>query len=154
MKYRIFRSRVFWSINRSAWALICAAAILPAEPCLLGYSRQESAAPPAQEAKIPPDQLDSLVAPIALYPDPLLAQLLAASTYPLELIQLQQWLSKNQNLKDKALADAVAKQPWDPSIQALAALPDVVKLMGENIQWTTDLGNAFLAQQSDVMDAA
>ena len=77
MKYRIYRSRVFWSINRSAWALICAAALLPAEPCLLGYSRQESAAPPAQEAKIPPDQLDSLVAPIALYPDPLLAQLLA-----------------------------------------------------------------------------
>jgi hypothetical protein len=87
-----------------------------------------------------------------LYPDPLLAQLLAASTYPLEIVQLQQWLAKNQNLKDKTLADAVAKQPWDPSIQALAALPDVVKLMGENIQWTTDLGNAFLAQQSEVMD--
>src|SRR3974390_656686 len=153
MKYRIFRSRVFWSINRSAWALICAAAILPAEPCLLGYSHQESTAPQATEAKIPPDQLDSLVAPIALYPDPLLAQVLAASTYPLELIQLQQWLTKHKDLKDKTLADAVAKQPWDPSVQAMAGLPDVVKRLTDDIQWTTDLGNAFLAQQSDVMDA-
>ena len=75
------------------------------------------------------------------------------STYPLEIIQLQQWLEKNKNLKDKALADAVEKQPWDPSIQAMAALPDVVKRLGDDIQWTTDLGNAFLAQQSDVMDA-
>src|SRR2546430_17497025 len=74
---------------------------------------------------LPPDQLDSLVAPIALYPDPLLAQTLAASTYPLEIIQLQQWLLKNPGLKDKALADAVAKQSWDPSIQAMAGLPDV-----------------------------
>ena len=68
------------------------------------------------------------MAPIALYPGPLLAQTLAASTYPLEIIQLQQRLEQNKNLKDKALADAVAKQPWDPSIQALAALPDVVGL--------------------------
>jgi len=100
---------------------------------------------PAQ--KIPDDQLDSLVAPIALYPDPLLAQTLAASTYPLELVQLQQWMEKNPNLKDKALADAVAKQAWDPSVQALAITPDVVQRLAGNIQWTTDLGNAFLAQQ-------
>src|SRR5215470_13408892 len=106
-----------------------------------------------QSATIPPDQLDSLVAPIALYPDPLLAQVLAASTYPLEIIQLQQWLAQNKNLKDKALADAVGKQAWDPSVQALAALPDVVKRLADDIQWTTDVGNAFLAQQSDVMDA-
>jgi len=111
-------------------------------------------APPAEEApKIPNDQLDSLVSPIALYPDPLLSQTLVASTYPLEVIQLQQWLGKNPNLKDKALADAVAKQNWDPSIQAMAALPDVVKLLADNIAWTSDLGNAFLAQQADVMDA-
>jgi hypothetical protein len=113
----------------------------------------QAASPQAQATKIPPDQLESLVAPIALYPDPMLAQTLAASTYPLELIQLQQWLTKNPGLKDKALADAVAKQPWDPSIQALAGLPDVVKRLADDIQWTTDLGNAFLAQQSDVMDA-
>jgi len=98
-------------------------------------------------------ELDSLVAPIALYPDPLLAQTLAASTYPLEIIQLQQWMDRNKNLQGKALADAVAKQPWDPSIQSLVEFPDVVQRMAGNIQWTTDLGNAFLAQQSDVMDA-
>jgi hypothetical protein len=105
------------------------------------------------EPKTPNDQLDSLVAPIALYPDPLLAQVLAASTYPLELIQLQQWLGNHKDLKDKALEDAVAKQDWDPTVQGLAGLPDVVKRLTDDIKWTTDLGNAFLAQQSDVMDA-
>lgn len=99
------------------------------------------------------DQLDSLVAPIALYPDPLLAQVLAASTYPLEIIQLQQWLAQHKDLKDQALSDAVAKQDWDPTVQGLAALPDVVKRLADDIAWTTDLGNAFLAQQSDVMSA-
>jgi hypothetical protein len=104
-------------------------------------------------ATLPADQLDSLVAPIALYPDDLLSQVLVASTYPLEVIQLQQWLAQHKNLKQKELADAVAKQDWDPSIQGLAALPDVVKQLAENIKWTTDLGNAVLAQQSDVMAA-
>ena len=109
-----------------------------------------------QEAvKIPADQLDSLVAPIAIYPDNLLSQTLVASTYPLEIVQLQQWLERNPDLaKDQnKLAEAVKKQPWDPSIQAMAALPDLVKRLSDDIQWTTDLGNAFLAQQSDVMDA-
>src|SRR5438046_3424142 len=106
-----------------------------------------------QAPKLPNDQLNSLVAPIALYSDPLLAQTLAASTYPLEVIQLQQWMDRNKNLKGKALADAVAKQPWDPSVQGLVEFPDVVQRMAGNVQWTTDLGNAFLAQQSDVMDA-
>src|SRR2546430_5255206 len=99
--------------------------------------------------KLPNDQLDSLVAPIALYPDPLLAQTLAASTYPLEVIQLQQWMDRNKNLKGKALADAVAKQPWDPSVQSMVMFPDIVQRMADNIQWTTDLGNAFLTQESD-----
>src|SRR5439155_15297015 len=95
------------------------------------------------------------VAPIALYPDNLLSQTLVASTYPLEIVQLQQWLEKHKDLaKDqKKLADKVAKEPWDPSIQAMAALPDVVKRLSDDIQSTTDLGNAFLAQQSDVMDS-
>jgi hypothetical protein len=106
-----------------------------------------------QAPKIPNDQLDSLVAPIALYPDPLLAQVLAASTYPLEIIQLQQWLAQHKDLKDKALEEAVMKQDWDPSVQGLAAMPDVVKRLANDVQWVTDLGNAFLAQQSDVMDA-
>jgi len=115
--------------------------------------QQQAAATDEPAPKIPNDQLDSLVAPIALYPDPLLAQVLAASTYPLEIVQLQQWLTKNKGLKDKALADAVQKQPWDPSVQAMAALPDVVKRLADDIGWATDLGNAVLAQQSDVMDA-
>ena len=106
-----------------------------------------------QAPKLPSGELDSLVAPIALYSDQLLAQTLAASTYPLEIIQLQQWMAQNKNLKGKALGDAVAKQPWDPSVQGLVEFPDVVQRMAGNIQWTTDLGNAFLAQQSDVMDA-
>jgi len=114
----------------------------------------QEAAPAEEEApKLSNDQLDSLVAPIALYPDPLLAQTLVASTYPLELIQLQQWLAKNPTLKDKALADAVAKEPWDPAIQSMAAVPDVVKRLADDIQWTTQLGDAFLDNQGDVMDA-
>ena len=120
---------------------------------LLVYGPMPAATAQQAANKIPNDQLDSLVAPVALFPDPLLAQTLAASTYPLELIQLHQWLQKNKTLKDKALADAVAKQPWDPSVQAMAGLPDLVKRLSDDIQWTTDLGNAFLAQQSDVMDA-
>ena len=105
------------------------------------------------ETKVPDAELDSLVAPVALYPDPLLSQTLVASTYPVELMQLQQWMGKNTGLKDQALADAVAKQPWDASIQGLATFPDVVEMLAGNIQWTSDLGNAFLAQQPDVMAA-
>ena len=116
-------------------------------------ANQQTATVDQPAAKIPADQLDSLVAPIAMYPDPLLSQVLVASTYPLELIQLQQWLDRNKDLKDQALVNAVSKQPWDPSIQAMAPLPEVVKRLADDIQWTTDLGNAFLAQQSDVMDA-
>jgi hypothetical protein len=146
----------FWVAPlRYILVILCTIAIAPGDTLASTPSPHsaQAASPQQQAARISPDQLDSLVAPIALYPDPMLAQALAASTYPLELIQLQQWLTKNPGLKDKALADAVANQPWDPSIQALAGLPEVVKRMADDIQWTTDLGNAFLAQQSDVMDA-
>src|SRR5690242_1358202 len=138
---------------RSLLAVLCAMIVVPGDT--LAWSPQQSQTrPPAdQAAKIPPEQLDSLVAPIALYPDPLLAQVLAASTYPLEIILLQRWLEKNKISDTKELADAVAKQPWDASVQALAALPEVVKRLGDDIQWTSDLGNAFLAQQAEVMDA-
>jgi hypothetical protein len=102
---------------------------------------------------LPSEQLDSLLAPIALYPDPLLSQILVASTYPLEIVQADRWLQQNSTLKDKALTEAAAKQSWDPSIQAMVMYPDVLKRMDDNINWTTDLGNAFLAQQNDVMDA-
>jgi Protein of unknown function (DUF3300) len=144
-------------IVRKLMALICMALVIPGETLLwaqeAGQQQSGQQQSGQQQAKISNEQLDSLVAPIALYPDPLLAQTLAASTYPLEIIQLKQWLEKNKNLKDKALADAVKKQEWDPSVQAMAAFPDAVKQLAENVKWTTDLGNAFLAQQSDVMDA-
>ena len=136
-------------------AVACSIVLAPGSvPAMRAEPVSQEASAPAQAApKIPNDQLDALVAPIALYPDPLLAQVLAASTYPLEIMQLQQWLAKNKNLKDKALTDAVAKQPWDSSVQAMATLPDLVKRLADDIQWATDLGNAFLAQQTDVMDA-
>src|SRR6516165_8605363 len=142
------------AIFRSLVGVLCVVTLIPGDT--LAYTTSQSSLPgpsPAQSTKIPPEQLDSLVAPIALYPDPLLAQTLAASTYPLEVVQLQQWMNNNKNLQGKALADAVAKQPWDPSIQSLVEYPDVVQRMAGNIQWMTDLGNAFLAQQSVVMDA-
>jgi hypothetical protein len=142
---------------RKLLALVCVALLAQGESALLAQDApQQTPAAPAAEApeeKLSADQLDSLVAPIALYPDELLAQTLAASTYPLELIQLQQWLAKNKDLKDKALADAVAKQPWDPAVQSMAAVPEVVKRLSDDIQWTTELGDAFLDQQADVMDA-
>jgi hypothetical protein len=131
-------------------AIVCVASLQWSSPLVLA---QEETTTTEEAPKIPNDQLDSLVAPIALYPDAMLAQTLAASTYPLEVMQLDQWMDKNKNLKDKALADAVAKQPWDPSVQSMAAFPDVVQRMAENIQWMTDVGNAVLAQQKDVMDA-
>ena len=142
------------SLLRSWVAILCTIILAPGDTLTYASQSAVPARPPnAQTIKPSPEQLDSLVAPIALYPDPLLAQVLAASTYPLEIVLLQRWLETNKNLKDKQLADAAAKQTWDPSVQALAPLPEVVKLLGDNIQWTTDLGNAFLAQQSDVMDA-
>src|SRR5882757_5217576 len=147
MRFRTMSSRLT--------AVVCSLVLIPGTvPLTRSEPVSQQASAPAEAApKIPNDQLDALVAPIALYPDPLLAQVLAASTYPLEIVQLQQWLIKNKDLKDKALADAAAKQPWDSSIQAMAGLPDLVKRLADDVQWTTDLGNAFLAQQSDVMDA-
>ena len=143
-------------VSRSICALVLFAAVLMPWNAALFANTARTVRPTAQEGtKIPPEQLDSLVAPIALYPDNLLSQTLVASTYPLEIVQLYQWLEKNKDLQkdQKKLAEKVAKQPWDPSIQAMAPLPDVVKFLAEDITWTTDLGNAFLAQQKDVMAA-
>ncbi len=149
-KQRLSTSVIIRAV-RELTALLCMGLLLPVSV----VAQAQQSPPPAEQpaAKIPADQLDSLVAPIALYPDPMLSQVLVASTYPLEIVQLQQWLAQNKGMNEKQLADAVKKQDWDPSIQGLAALPDVVKLLSENIKWTTDLGNAFLAQQNDVMDA-
>ena len=132
-------------------ALICVVLIAPGGIPLLAQDQQPAAQEPPKLKTA--DQLDSLVAPVALYPDPLLAQLLAASTYPLEIVQAERWLKANSKLTGENLTKAAAKQPWDPSVQALVAFPQALKLLDENIQWTTDLGNAFLDQQTDVMDA-
>jgi hypothetical protein len=98
-------------------------------------------------------ELENLVAPIALYPDALLSQVLVASTYPLEIVEAQQWLQQNGNLRNRELMEAARQQNWDASVQALVAFPDVVALLNRDIRWTTDLGNAFLGQQADVMNA-
>src|SRR5262249_50788384 len=94
-----------------------------------------------------------LVAPIALYPDSLLAQVLMASTYPLEVVEAARFQKANPSLKDKALDDALQKQTWDPSVKSLVSFPEVLTMMNEKLDWTQRLGDAFLAQQSDVMDA-
>ena len=105
------------------------------------------------DAPMPPEQLDTLVAPIALYPDPLISQILVASTYPLELVQAGQWLGQHSDLKGQALKDAADQQSWDPSVQSLVLFPDVIKRLNADVTWTAQLGNAFLDNQSNVMDA-
>jgi Protein of unknown function (DUF3300). len=142
-------------VSKQFTALMCSVLLVAGGSQSEAQAQEQKQAAATEEPapKIPNDQLDSLVAPIALYQDALLAQVLAASTYPLEIVQLQQFLAKHKDLKDKALTDAVMKQNWDPSVQSMAALPDVVKRLADDIGWTTDLGNAVLAQQSDVMDA-
>src|SRR5207249_2222217 len=108
---------------------------------------------PQQQQLLSPQQLDDLVAPIALYPDQLLSQVLVASTYPLEVVEAQQWIQQNNGLGGTQLMDAAREQEWDPSVQALVGFPDVLGKLNQDIRWTTDLGNAFLAQQADVMSA-
>ncbi len=98
-------------------------------------------------------QIDALTAPIALYPDQLLAKVLIASTYPLEVVEADRWVEKNGQLKGTALQDAAAKQNWDDSVKTLVQTPQVLKMMSEQISWTQKLGDAFLAQQSDVMNS-
>ena len=149
------RSNLVQLTGRRALSIVCAAALI-AIPSGVPIFGQNPTLPPPQNAGQPaplltPYQLDNLVAPLALYPDPLLGQVLAASTYPLEVVELQQWMQQNPNLRGTDLMNAAKQQPWDPSVQALAAFPDVVALLNRDVQWTTDLGNAFLAQQNDVM---
>src|SRR5215467_13170210 len=137
-----------------AIAVFCAAMLISQRPYIYAQQTQPAGNPASAPQKLlTPGQLDSLVAPIALYPDPMLSQMLVASTYPLEIVEAGRWLNQHSNLKGKDLADAAAKQPWDASVQALVVLPDVLKRLDQNVNWTADLGNAFLAQQQGVMDA-
>jgi hypothetical protein len=111
----------------------------------------------AQEAppSFPPERLDQLVSRIALYPDPLVAQILAGATYPDQIPDAAKWADQHHYLTGQRLADAIQgdQLPWDPSVQALLPFPSVLEMMASDMGWTTDLGNAFLAQQQDVMDA-
>jgi hypothetical protein len=121
-------------------------------------ARAQQDAPPAEREAyeappLTPQQLDDLVAPIALYPDPLVGQILAAATYPLEIVQADRWLQANRGLQGTALTDAARDQPWDPSVQALVVFPSVLDMLDRNLAWTINLGNAFLAQAQEVMDA-
>jgi Protein of unknown function (DUF3300) len=125
--------------------LLLAAAVLPAQ--------QAPPALPPPDQTLSPDQLNDLVAPIALYPDPLLSQVLVAATYPLEVVQAYQWVQKSPGLSGPDLTQAAQQQNWEASVQALVIFPDVLKRLNDDVAWTTNLGNAFLAQQQDVMDA-
>jgi hypothetical protein len=100
-----------------------------------------------------PEEIDALVAPIALYPDSLLSQIFMASTYPLEVVEASRWVRQNQSLKGDALAEALEKQDWDPSVRSLVNFPDVLSKMSDKLDWTQKLGDAFLSQQKEVMDA-
>jgi Protein of unknown function (DUF3300) len=141
-------------ITTRAVAVLCAALLAAQNPYTFAQQPQPAAGAPDQsQTALSQGQLESLVAPVALYPDPILSQVLVASTYPLEIVEAGRWLSQHSNLTGKALADAAAKQPWDASVQALVMLPDVLKRLNQDVTWTSELGNAFLAQQQDVMAA-
>jgi Protein of unknown function (DUF3300)/Chaperone of endosialidase len=112
--------------------------------------------PASAQNEVPPRtaaQLEQLVAPIALYPDALLSQVLMASTYPLEVVAAARWVLANPGVTGKALEDAMQKQSWDPSVEALTAVPQTLQMMNDKLDWTRDLGDTFLAQQADVLDA-
>jgi Protein of unknown function (DUF3300)/Chaperone of endosialidase len=117
----------------------------------------QTSSPPAvsadQEALLKPEQLEALAAPIALYPDKLLAQVLMAATYPLEVVQAERWVTEHKNLEGDQLKKEVEKQAWDDSVKSLLATPSVLTMMSKKLDWTQKLGDAVLAQEADVMDA-
>ncbi len=111
--------------------------------------------PTESPAPFSTQQLDQMLAPVALYPDPLIAQILMAATYPLEVVEADRWLQVpgNAALKGDELTQALAQQPWDPSIKSLVPFPRILEMMDKNLEWTENLGDAFLAQQAEVMDS-
>lgn len=116
----------------------------------------ENGEPPAGQptpSHLTPQQLQELVAPIALYPDALVAQILAASAYPTQIVEAERFLQQHPNLKGKELGDAVDQQPWDPSVKALVQFPTVLANMDKDLSWTSELGDANINQQADVMSA-
>jgi len=123
--------------------------------CFQTLFAQQDAQPPQAppHAQQTPDQLQQLVAPIALYPDSLVAQILAASTFPEQVVEADRWLQAHSDVKGDALGQAIDPQPWDPSVKALTAFPSVLGNMDKNLSWTSSLGDAYFNQQQDVMDA-
>ena len=126
------------------WA--CLLAMLVAAPPTMLAQQAEQAAAFKQE------ELDQIVAPIALHPDPLISQILMASTYPLEVVQAERWAKQNKSLKGDAVTAALEKQEWDPSVKSLVAFPQVLTMMSEKLDWTQKLGDAFLADEKKVLD--
>jgi len=116
-----------------------------AQPAAAGQQAAQKPAAGSQQEK------DELLAPIALYPDALLSQIFMASTYPLEIVEAARWQKSNASLKDKELEAALEKQSWDPSVKALATVPQVLTMMNEKLDWTTKLGDAFLADQEGML---
>src|ERR1700733_1185887 len=149
-------------LKQSLALLLSCCLVLATVPEGFAAQADQSAAPPptqapqqspVQAAPETPEQLQQLVAPIALYPDALVAQILAAATYPAEIVEADRWMQKHTDLKGKKLADEVDKQSWDPSVKALAQFPSVLANMDKNLSWTSSLGDAYVNQQKDVMDA-
>ena len=136
-----------WKLSRwITWLLVL---LMAAPPWAMAQETQET-----QESKpFKQEQLEQMVAPIALYPDDLLTQILMASTYPLEIVQAARWTKQNKDLKGDKLTEALEKQDWDPSVKSLVNFPDVLSKMNENLEWTQNLGDAFLAQEKEVMDS-
>ncbi len=135
--------------SRLLVGLVSAALAMPAMvPVAYAQSSQQSGAAQLSQA-----QLSALVAPIALYPDSLVSQVLMASTYPLEVAEASSWQKANSGLKGNALNQALQQQTWDASVKSLVSFPPVLNMMGSELSWTQNLGNAVLAQQSDVMNA-
>jgi Protein of unknown function (DUF3300) len=129
--------------------LLVAVLTLVAAPLVRAQTGSIDSAYPLQTLQ----QLEQLVAPIALYPDPLVAEILAASTFPAEVVEADRWVRTHRGLSHAALADAVDRQPWDDSIKALAAFPSVLGNMDRNLSWTSSLGEAYYNQPQDVMAA-
>jgi hypothetical protein len=141
-------ARALWSMLTM---LLIVGAAVPAEQAAAPAQTPAQTAAPAQPFK--PEELEQIVAPIALYPDSLLAQVFMASTYPLEIVQAARWQKEHPDVKGDAVSKAVEKETWDASVKSLVAFPDVLTMMNEKLDWTQKLGDAFLAQQKDVMDA-
>jgi uncharacterized membrane protein YgcG len=141
--------------KRPTLALLCVALAMPA-PAQSPTQQPPQSPPPApapsaETKSFSQAELDQVVSPVALYPDALLAQVLMASTYPIEIVHADRWVLTNGALKGAALEDALQSQPWDPAVKSLTVFPQVLQMMSQKLDWTQKLGDAFLAQPKDVM---